>query len=178
MKSRSIGKKNTATNITCIQNNINKKNTVSTALFPRGWRGGKEWSWRHGIPHSSSDHQGYLHLSRTQNFKKEEVWMHALSVHLLKIIHTNNLAVKEESTNKNNKGNTKVTDNQVAGINYKESFLVCCRQKMSCHWNTQAFGYLNIETFRQELDNVTSLPEEFGRLLHLLSYKASQSPAP
>lgn len=59
--------------------------------------------------------------------------MHALSVHLLKIIHTNNLAVKEESTNKNNKGNTKVTDNQVAGINYKESFLVCCRQKMSCH---------------------------------------------
>lgn len=66
-----------------------------------------------------------------QNFKKEEVCMHVLSVHLLKNIHTNNLAVKEESTNKNNKGNVKGTDNQVAEINHKESFLLCCRQKMN-----------------------------------------------
>lgn len=48
--------------------------------------------------------------------------MHVLSMHLLQKNHSNNLAVEEERTNRNNKGNIKGTDNQVAERNHNSNF--------------------------------------------------------
>lgn len=72
----------------------------------------------------------FIRLSRSlafikntgQNFRKEEVCMHVLSKHLLQKNHSNNLAVEEERTNRNNKGNIKGTDNQVAERNHNSNF--------------------------------------------------------